>query len=333
MSLHKNSLYIIVLALILTLSLTIAGCGAKSPAGGGLSPVTVVLDWVPNTNHTGLYVALEKGWYAEQGLQVEIIQPPETGAAQLVAAGRAEFGVSYQEEVTLARSAAIPIVSVSAVIQPNTSAFASRKELNITRPRDFEGMRYGGWGSPIEEAVIRAMMENDGGDFDKVEFVNIGAVDFFTAIERDVDFAWIFEGWDGVQAELTGKELNLVRLREFHPALDYYTPVLIASEKLTESNPEMVKAFIKATARGYNYAVGHPQEAADILLKYAPELDRQLVVASQMWLSDKYSAGTSKWGLQQEQVWERYAAWLYENGQLADLLDVKEAFTNSFLPE
>jgi ABC-type nitrate/sulfonate/bicarbonate transport system substrate-binding protein len=331
MNLRKQLFLIVVMVLVI--SLTGTGCGPKTPAGDENLKVTVVLDWVPNTNHTGLFVALEKGWYAAAGLDVEIIQPGETGAAQLVAANKAQFGVSYQEEVTLARSSAIPIVSVGAIIQPNTSAFASAKAQNITRPKDFEGKRYGGWGSPIEEAVIRAMMENDGGNFDLVEFVSIGSLDFFNAIERDVDFAWIFEGWDGVRAELTGFELNLVRLRDFHPALNYYTPVLIASEKNIENNPEMVKAFMDATAKGYSYAAGHPQEAADILLTYAPELDSALVYASQEWLADKYSAGTTTWGLQQEDVWERYAAWLLENGQLPVMIKINEAFTNSFLPE
>jgi ABC-type nitrate/sulfonate/bicarbonate transport system substrate-binding protein len=328
--LRTSMLYLLLLLLLLTLPVT--GC-SKPADTEGLQPVTVVLDWVPNTNHTGLYVALEKGWYAEAGLAVEIIQPGDTGAAQLVATNKAHFGVSYQEEVTLARASDLPIVSVAAVIQPNTSAFASPKGLNITRPRDFEGMRYGGWGSPIEEAVIRAMMEMDGGDFTQVEFVNIGAVDFFNAIQRDVDFAWIFEGWDGVQAQLTGVELNLVRLRDFHPALDYYTPVLIASESTIGSNPELVRKFLEATAKGYIYAAGHPREAADILLLSAPELDSALVYASQEWLADKYSAGSDGWGLQQHQVWERYARWLLENGQLTELPDVSKAFSNSFLPE
>ncbi len=322
---------LMIFVVLMAVIFTAAGCGKKDPDSG--VPVTVVLDWVPNTNHTGLYVALDKGWYAEAGLDVEIIQPPESGAAQLVAAGQAEFGVSYQEEVTLARAAQVPIVSVAAVIQHNTSAFASKREQNITRPRDFAGKRYGGWGSPIEEAVIRAMMEMDGGDFDSVEFVDIGAVDFFVGVERDYDFAWIFEGWDGVRAELTGAELNLVRLADFHPALDYYTPVLITSEKTAAENPDLIKDFLKATARGYGYSIGHPQEAADILMEYAPELDRELVVASQKWLSDKYQADAAAWGLQKQEVWERYAFWLHENGQLAVLPDVGEAYTNSFLPE
>ena len=119
-----------------------------------LDQVTVVLDWVPNVNHTGLYVAEANGYFAEQGLDVEIIQPGDNYALQLVAAGQAEFGVSYQEEVTFAREADIPVISIAAVIQHNTSCFAAPKENNIRTIADFAGKTYGGWGGEVEEALI-----------------------------------------------------------------------------------------------------------------------------------------------------------------------------------
>ena len=125
-----------------------------------LQKVSVVLDWTPNTNHTGLYVAKEKGYFKEQGLDVEIILPGETGADQLVASGNAEFGVSYQESITQARIQGVPIVSIAAVIQHNTSGFASPVAKNIKSPKDFEGKTYGGWGSPVEKAVLDSLDEN-----------------------------------------------------------------------------------------------------------------------------------------------------------------------------
>ena len=310
------------------------GCSSSGGGGGGaLIETEILLDWTPNTNHTGLYVAQDLGWYEEEGLRVEIVSPSESGSVQLVASGSVDFGVSYQEEVTLARAAGIPVVSIAAVLQENTSAFASKKDMNITRPRDFEGKRYGGWGSPIEEAVIRTMMEKDGGDFSKVEFVNIGTADFFTSLERLVDFTWIYQGWDGVQAKLMGTDLHLVILREFDEALDYYTPVLIANEKSLDEQPEKVRAFLKATARGYEFAAEYPAEAAEILLKYVPELNRELVLASQEWLKDKITDEQGRFGSQRAIVWERYGQWLYENGQIDAMIDVEQAFTNSFLPE
>src|SRR3990167_10655612 len=120
------------------------------PKQQSLEKVTVLLDWFPNTNHTGLYVAAEKKYFKDAGLEVEIIQPSEGENIQLVASLKADFAVSSQEAVTLARAKDIPVVSIAAIIQHNTSAFASLKKSKIEKVADFEGKRYGGWGSPIE---------------------------------------------------------------------------------------------------------------------------------------------------------------------------------------
>lgn len=327
-----------VLAVLSIITIALAGCAAgdRTPGSGGeeLQPVTVMLDWVPNTNHTGLYVALDKGWYEEQGLQVEIVELSQGGATtQLVASGQAHFGVGYQEDVTQARAGGVPVVSVAAVIQHNTSGFASPKEKGITRPRDMEGKRYGAWGSPTEEAMLQALMESDGGDYSKVENINIGTADFFTAIERDIDFAWIYYGWTGVEAELRGMELDFLELRNLDPALDYYTPVLTTGEKLIQEDPDLVRKFLQATTQGYEFAAEHPEEAAGILLKHAPELDEELVRASQAYLSPRYRDDAPRWGVQKAEVWERYARWMYQRELLPEMIDTDKAFTNEFLPQ
>jgi ABC-type nitrate/sulfonate/bicarbonate transport system substrate-binding protein len=295
--------------------------------------VTVFLDWVPNTNHTGLYVAKDQGYFAEQGLDVEIIQPSDSGAAQLVAAGQGDFGVSYQEEVTNARAMDIPIKSIAAVIQHNTSAFASPVEKNIKTPKDFEGKKYGGWGSPMEHAMLASLMKKNGADVSKVEEVNIGTADFFTSVERNVDFSWIFYGWDGIQAELKDYPLNVIMVKDADPALDYYTPVLIASEKMLAERPDVTKRFLKAVSDGYKFAIENPEESAEILLNYAPELDPELVKASQIWLADKYQDDAPAWGVQKPEVWEKYADWMFEYGLLEKEIVSEDAFTNEFLPE
>ncbi len=324
--------FTMLLSIMMIVGLT--ACAQKQAADQSAAPqkVTVMLDWYANTNHTGLYVAKEKGWYQEQGLDVEIVQPSEGGTAQLVASGKADFGVSYQEDVTMARANDVPVVSIAAVIQHNTSAFASKKEDNITTPKDLEGKRYGGWGSPSEEATIKAVMEKNGADFSKVDLVNLGQSDFFTALERDIDFTWIYYGWDGVEAERRNFPLNVMMLKDLDPALDYYTPVLITNEQKISDNPELVEKFMKATAKGYQYAIENPEDAADILLKYAPELDKELVAASQKWLSSKYQDDAERWGEQKLQVWKNYAEWMRNQGLLPNDVDVTKAFTNDFLP-
>ncbi|MBD8004699.1 ABC transporter substrate-binding protein [Bacillus norwichensis] len=328
------------LASISCMLLLLAGCGGQDKEKDDsakkeeeLKKVSVVLDWSPNTNHTGLYVALEKGFFKDEGLDVEIILPGEAGADQLVASGKSEFGVSYQESITEARVQDVPIVSIGAVIQHNTSGFASPVDKNIKSPKDFEGKSYGGWGAPLEKAVLASLMETEGADIEKVDIVNMGDSDFFTAVKRDIDFAWIYYAWTGVEAELRGEKINMVYLTDYSDKLDYYTPVISTNEKMIEKDPEAVKAFMAAVTKGYEFAIDQPAEAADILIQAVPDLDAELVKKSQEWLASRYQDDAPRWGEQKAEVWKNYMDWMLSKGLLEKEIDVDKAFTNEFLPK
>lgn len=314
---------------LLAFLLALCSCG---PAKSAPTPVTVSLDWVPNTNHTGLYVALDQGYYADEGLTVSIVSPADPAAAlRAVAAGQTQFGVSFQEEVTISRANDIPVVSIAAILQHNTSAFASLQGAGIHRPRDWEGRKYGSYGLPLEPPVIAGLMECDGADPERVEFVDVGFDAFPALVNRQVDFIWIFQGWDGIQAQLQGVALETIPL--YGSCIpDYYTPVLIAGEKTIAEQPDLVRRFLAATARGYEYAIAHPDEAAAILLKHAPENDPELVRRSQAYLSPRYQAEAAQWGLQKGEVWAAFAHWLDERGLLPKAIDPEKAYTNEFLP-
>ncbi|RQD70505.1 MAG: ABC transporter substrate-binding protein [Tindallia sp. MSAO_Bac2] len=326
------------MVIVAALFLTGCGNGGTEPATGQevgeLEKVTVVLDWVPNTNHTGLYTAVEMGYFEEAGIEADIIQPSHGGSADLIGAGQGEFGISYQEEVTYARTAEdpLPVKAIAAIIQNNTSGFASPAEKGIERPRDFEGKDYGGWGSPVEESMIKALMDNDGGDFDEVGFVNIGTSDFFDGVENHVDFSWIYYGWDGIAAELRDYDINFILLQDYEPALNFYTPVIIAHEELLDQDPELARGFLAAVTKGYEYAINHPEEAAQHLLAHVPEMDEEMVIASQQYLANVYQADADRWGEMKLEVWETYALWMYDQELLSQALDAEKAFTNEFLP-
>jgi ABC-type nitrate/sulfonate/bicarbonate transport system substrate-binding protein len=313
----------------------IAACTTQplqEPQPEALKKVTAVLDWTPNTNHTGLYVAKDKGFFKEQGLEVEIIQPSEGTSDTIVASGKAQFGISYQESVTYARAADIPLISIAAVIQHNTSGFASLKEKNILTPKDFEGKVYGGWGSEMEEATIRYLMEQAGADFSKVTIMTTGDADFFqTSATGQIDFAWIFEGWAGIEAKQKGMELNYIDLGKEAPVFDYYTPVIITNETILKEDKALVEAFMKGVKKGYEYAIKNPEEAADILIKEVPEINQELVRESQKFLSDRYQDDAATWGVQKEEVWQRYTDWMFANGFIDKKIDVTKAFTNEFI--
>ncbi len=323
---------VVTAVLMVALIMVLATACQNSGQPAELKKVKVVLDWTPNTNHTGLYVAQAKEYFKAQGLDVEILLPGDAGVIQTVASGNAEFGVSYQEELTQARVQDVPAISIAAIIQHNTSGFASPVGKNIKSPKDFAGKTYGGWGSPVEEAVIQSVMELEGASADEVNFVSIGDVDFFTAVERDIDFAWAFYAWTGIEAELRNVPLNMIYVKDLSPKLDYYTPILITSEKLAKEDPELVKAFMAAVSQGYEFAIENPEQAADILVEAVPDLNAELVRASQVWLADKYQEDAARWGEQKLEVWTGYTEWMLSKNLLEKDVDVTSAFTNEFLP-
>lgn len=327
----KKSLIII---LLLAFVFSTVGCGGNGQIEQDLlNKVTVLLDWTPNTNHTGVYVAQALGYYEEEGLEIEIVQPSAGSAAQLVASGQGDIAFSYQEEVTLARTTGLPVKGIAAVIQHNTSGFAAPISKNIKSPRDFEGKKYGGWGSPAEEATIKALMNQAIADFSTVEMVNIGSADFFTSVQRDVDFAMIYWGWTGIESELRDVPLDFLRMIDYSDALDFYSPVLVANETTISERSEMLTRFMRATSRGYDYCINNPQEAGEILLSAVPELNRDLVLQSQTYLAGEYQSDAERWGLMSGERWQKYADWMYSQGLIEKQLEFEQAFTNEFLSE
>ncbi len=338
----RNLMIVAVLLLAVGLAACVAPDEDTTPAsaeptgeeGSALNPVTLMLDWVPNTNHTGIFVAQENGYFEDAGLDVEIVQPGEVFAEQAVSSGAADFGVSFQEQVTLSREGDAGLVSVAAVIQHNTSGFASLAEKGVESPADWEGLTYGSFGSPFEEPTLRALMECAGADYSQLNVVDTGFADPLALLaEGQTDLAWIFYGWQGFQAAQQGIDLNIQMMSDYFDCIpDYYTPVIITSEAMIAENPETVRAFVGALAEGYTFAAENPGEAAGVLLAASPELDEALVRDSQAWISDQYIADAAQWGEQSPQVWADYAEWMASTGILSAPIDADAAFTNEFLP-
>ena len=275
--------------------------------------VTLVLDWTPNTNHTGLYAAQSLGYYADAGLELEIIQPPEDGALALVAAGRAHFAVSFQEEVSMACAAspALPIAAIAAMVEHNTCGIMSLKESGITRFKDLEGKRFATWQVPVYDEIVKACIIADGGDPDLVEFVPNSAMDAISGLRTEFDAIWVYEGWEKIIADVEGVEINFFTFRDIDPTFDYYTPVLVTSETLLTSQQDLIKRFLAATEKGYLYAKENPAEAAEILSAAAPEVSKEIIAASQAFLSAEYTSG-ERWGAFEEARWLGFFQWMRE---------------------
>jgi len=329
----KNTINSLLLALLLIL-VSMAGCSQQTPSANS-APLKVrfILDYLPNTNHTGVYIARDLGYFAEEGLEVEIIQPTEGATATLIAAGQGEFGVSYQEDVTYARTAAdpLPIKAIAAILQHNTSGFASAKEKNITSPKDFAGKTYAGWGSPAEEAIIRAVMVRVGADPDTLKIVQSTGSNSIITPQSQVDLNWIYYGWTGIEAELLNVELNYLPLADLHPALDFYTPVIIAAESYLAKNEETARKFLRAVAKGFEYCISNPREASELFVKAVPEYSLDLIERSTHYLNDYYIADAPRWGEMTADRWDAYTQFMLNNQLIDKTMPAPEAFTNDYL--
>lgn len=295
--------------------------------------ITMVLDWTPNTNHTGIYVAQEKGYFEEAGLDVSVIQPPDNGATDLVASGGAEFGIDFQDTLAAAFSSdsPLPVTAVAAILQHNTSGLISLKKKGIDSPGKLEGHSYATWDSPIEQAVLKNVVEKDGGDFSRVKLISTYVEDIVAALHADIESVWIYYGWDGVKCDMEGLSTNFLPFADMNPTFDYYSPVIIGNNDYMKKNPDTTKAFLSAVKKGYEYAAGNPSDAADILLKAVPELDEKLVQKSQEYLSKQYIADAAQWGEIDADRWNGFYQWLNENKLVDNALDENAGFTMDYL--
>ena len=324
--------------LIMVLTLSVFTC-VSAESNGNLTPITFSLDWTPNTNHTGVYAAKALGYYEEAGLDMQIVQPAENGALLMCAAGQAEFAVDAQDTMAASLDLAEPlgITAVAAILQHNTSGIISRAGDGITSAKGLEGKIYATWDSPIELAMIRYCMEKEGADFDTLKLIPNNITDEPSALRAHLaDAIWIFYGWSGINAEVSDFDFDYWDFRSLSDELDYYTPVIIANNDFLKEHPDTAKAFLAATAKGYEYAAAHPEEAAEFLISgdTTGSLDdaRELVIASQKWLADQYIADAATWGVFDADRWNGFYSWLYTNELSAHDL-TGTGFTNDYLPQ
>lgn len=335
----------------LSAAATLAGCGAYKGASGDASAsagedssaksapksarkITFCLDYTPNTNHTGIYVAQAKGYFKDEGLTVKVVQPADGTAEAMIGSGQAQLGVSYQDYIANALSSKNPVAieAVAAIIQHNTSGIMSRKADGITSAKKMEGHTYATWSMPVEQATIKQVMESDGGDFSKLKMVPYEVDDEVAGLKANMfDCVWVYEGWAVQNAKVQHFDVNYFSFVDMDKVFDFYTPVIAANDDFAKKYPDVVKAFVRAAKRGYEYAIKHPKAAGDILLDAAPELSSDLVQASAKYLAKQYQADAKSWGVIDKLRWDTYFKWLNEKNLVENKLDENSGWTMDYL--
>jgi NitT/TauT family transport system substrate-binding protein len=314
-----------------------------------MSHIDLALDWTPNTNHTGFYVAREKGYYAEEGVEVAIRSPAddayETTPANRVATGEATLAIGPSESVISYHThPEYPsLTAVAAVCQTDRSAIVTLADDSIDRPAQLDGRRYASYDARFEDDIVRQLIRNDGGDGD-VEIVTPPKLGIWnTVLDGDADATWVFMPWEGLLAERDGVDLTPFYLDEYD--IPYgYTPVLLARPDTIADDAERLEGFLTASARGYRFAAENPAEAATILREAATGMDADdpdFLERSQRELAEAYLTADGEWGRMTTERWDRFVTWLADRGILtgvdgtpipAEDLPAEELYTNERLP-
>ena len=338
----KNPVQILIL---LILGLMLAACSAvtsepgtapivdSEPDSAPLTKVSVALDWFPWSNHAGLYVARERGYFAEEGLDVEIFTPGDPSTVlQTVASGRDDFGISYQTDLLIARQKDVPVVSVMALVQHPLNSVMALETSGISTPKDLVGKKIGSPAIPSDELLLGTMLKSEGKTVSDIELINVGYSLVPALISGEVDAIigayWVHES---ISAVNQGFPVNIMRLEE-HGVPDFYELVMVTNEDMIAKNPDLVQRFVRGVSRGYQDAIADPRGAVQLLKDVRPEVDLEIEnpgvdLLAPMWEPD----GGRGFGWQEEARWVDYAQWMEESGLLEAGADAQAAFDNSFV--
>ena len=316
--------------LILVCSIFVLSCGNTKED----TKVKLALDWYPNANHTGLYIALEKGYFQDENIDIEIYTPSDPSTVlQTVGAGQDDFGISYQPDLILAKSKNIPVKSVLAFVQHPLNIIMTLKESNITRPSDLKGKKIAYPGIPLNENLLDTLLKADGlQGKQEVELINTGYDLVPPLIGKTVDACLgCYLSHETIMAENEGFPVNVMRMEKWGVP-DYYELVLVASDEMITNNKDLVQRMTRAISKGYNDAGSNPKEGIDNLVKATnEEIDQAIEYPGVELLAPLWVDNEGRFGVQTEEKWAIFSKWLFDTGQITSIPETNSLFTNEFV--
>lgn len=331
-----------ILALLAAGTMLLTGCGAQNAAqsdaaksgSDDLQHLTVVLDWYPNALHAFLYEAQERGYFAEEGLDVDIQSPAGVNdAMSMVAAGKADIGLYYQQDVIQARAEQdVPIKSIGAVVQGPLNIILSLKGKNITTPKDLEGKTIGYAGTELSEALIRSIMQSNGADPNSVNMVDVGFDLMSSMTTGNVDATiGCLVNHEVPQMEKEGFEVNYF-FPDDYGVPKYYEGIFLASDDMIANNSDTLKGFLRACSKGFEDFKSNTDDVLQVLLDNQDEanfaLDPDVEKKSCETLLPLMETEDAKFLSQTEQCWQENIDWMCDQGLIAEKPDVSDVMVN-----
>jgi NitT/TauT family transport system substrate-binding protein len=319
-------IYFIFLTLLLA---PLAGC--QNPTAVEPEEITIQVMWVPNAQFAGYYTAIEKGFYREEGLEVRFNPYDENVAVRdAVAVGEADFGIDGADEVLIGRGEGQPLTAVFVDYRIDPTAFASLAESGISHPEDWRGKTIGILPDSTG-TIFKAVMAEYGLGEDEMSFVEYG-YDFAMLTDGTVDVIPVYIFDEPYALEQMGYETNTILAYDF--GISSYGDTLFTTESMLAEQPDLVEKFVRATQKGWRYALEHREEAIDIVLQYDDEgyHDRAYETHILSHEAPLVHTGEDQIGWMKTEVWQEMYTALFEAGMLQNPFDVTEAFSNRFVP-
>lgn len=330
----------LLLAVMLTLTV-LTGCGTQASAGqsggeenGSLREINVVLDWYPNALHTFIYTAIQRGYYKDEGLEVNIRFPSnENDALSLVAAGKAEIGLYYQQDVIQAvADQGVGIKSIGAVVQSPLNIILSLEDKNIHSPKDLEGKTVGYAGTALSESLVKAMMDASGADFGRVNLVNVGFDLMSSMTTGNVDATiGCLVNHEVPQMEEEGFDVNYFMVNDFGIP-NYYEAVFLANDKMIDAEPQVLSGFLRASAKGFADFQADPDGCLQILLDNQNEenfpLSPSVETQSCETLLPLMETEDTPFLSQTAETWQANIDWMYSVGLIHEMVEPSQVMAD-----
>jgi ABC-type nitrate/sulfonate/bicarbonate transport system substrate-binding protein len=301
-----------------------------------MTSLKIALDWTPNANHIGFFIAQELGYYEHEELTVTIIDPSQDDykgtPAKKVELGEVDMGLCPLESVISYQTKSKPfdLIAIAALFQEDLSAIACKSGIGINTPKDLDHTTYASYNARYEDAIVKQMIKNDGGK-GILECVYPKKLGIWETIEKDqIQSTWIFTNWEGVQAAQINMPLELFKMKDY--GIPYsYSPVISSSERIVKSKQEALQSFLKATKKGFMHAQQHPEKAAEILKALVPEKDKNMDLKKSIELTCAVLGDPNHWGKMNSNGIREFLSWLQDQKLESHNLKAASLFTNNLL--